>query len=372
MGVAAGTGLVLAGAAAAAGSHPYLFASNLDPYIDSQELIVAVPTNDPAVSEATLYVGPGASLDLRPGTTFGEADADFMANADYGNTIFQLAGDVASVSPTEYQHNSCAPGLHAAVWLARMTPLFLDVTISIPIYVDYAKPAQQQYASYVLKTCMPSPYVPYPAGAIFGGRLLDFQLYLGNFRQAHDGRWSAVITPFAPGGGTDFKGSAEAQSVVSQGAISNLAVRRTVKRHAGHRRFFARIHGRVTTSDGRGIPADVQVYELFGKEGGPEVASLKADHRGFFSLKVRQKRTASYGIVATELGNEIKPPTCTPVLNIGFGPLTCASVTSSDFQAVRISRKVHVPRGGAGIPAWRAAAIVHRRLLSLRTGTLSP
>lgn len=371
LGVAAAGGLVFSGAAAA-GSHPFLFTSNLDPYVKSQELIVAVPSNDPAVSVATMYVGPGTSLAIHPGTTFGEADADFMANADYGNTIFQLTGDVVSANPVEYENNACAPGLHAAVWLARMSPLFLDVTITVPIYVDYAKPAQQPYASYVLEACMPSPYVPYPAGALLGGRLLDFQLYLSNVQSARSGRWTAVVTPFAAGGGTDLQGSAEAQSVVSQGSISALSVRRTVKRHGGHKRYFARIRGRVTTSDGTGIPADIQVYELFGRDGGSEVASLRAGGRGSFTLKVRQKRTASYGIVATALGNEIKPPACTPVLEIGFGPLSCASVTSSDFEAVRITKKVRIPRGGAGIPASRAAAILHRRLLSSRTGTLSP
>ena len=54
--------------AAAAGSHPLLFVSNLDSYIQTQELIVAVPTNDPPVAEATMYVGPGVTLTMRPST----------------------------------------------------------------------------------------------------------------------------------------------------------------------------------------------------------------------------------------------------------------------------------------------------------------
>jgi hypothetical protein len=369
-GVATACALVLAGAAAAA-SHPLLIVSNLDSYLHTQELIVAVPADDPAVSETTMYLGPGTALTLQPSTTFGEVDADLMSSSDYGNSIFQLVGDVVSVDPAAYEKNDCAPGPHAAVWVARLSPLFLNVTIRLPIYVDVADANQRSYASYVLKTCMPSPYVAYPQGAILGARLLDLQLYLENFTGAGDSHWTTVVTPFKAGGGADPKAAAEAQSVVNQGSISTLTVRRTVKRHGKHKRYFAHIHGRVTTAAGAGVPAHIQVYQLFSRDGGPQVASLKAGAGGSFSLKVRQRRTASYGIVATLLGSEISPPVCDPVLDLGFGPLSCASLTSSDFQAVRISRKVRIPKGGRGVPARRASTFLHRRMPH-GTGTLSP
>lgn len=361
----------MAGSAAAA-SHPFLIVSNLDSYIQSQELIVAVPTNDPAVDETTIYVGRGASLVLRPGGAFGDAQADLMSSQAYGSTIFQLVGDVVSADPAKYQNNDCAPGPHAAVWIAELTPLFLNATIDIPIYVDAAKPAEEPYASYVLKTCMPSPYVPYPDGAIFGGRLLDLELYLANFRQAGDSRWTTIVTPFRADGGVDSPGAAEGQAAVSQGSISTLVVRRTVRRRGPRARYFAHIHGRVTTVAGAGIRAKVEVYELFSKSSGPHVASLKSRANGSFSVTVRQKRTASYGIVATRLGGEVTPAVCSPVLDLGFGPLSCASLTTSDFQSARVTKKVRIPRGGEGIPARRAAAILRSRLLPRRGGTLRP
>jgi len=370
-GLAATGALVLAGVAAA-GSHPLLIVSNLDSYIQSQELVVAVPTNDPPVAEATMYVGPGVTLTTQPGTTFGLAGGDFMSNAAYGNSVFQVLGDVVSVNPASYQNNDCAPGLPAAVWLARMTPLFLNAAVLIPISVDPAGAGQQSYASYVLKTCMPSPYVPYPDGAIFGGRMLDFQLYLTNFLHAGDGRWTTVVTPFTAGGATDPHSSAEAQSVVSQGSISTLSVKLTVKTHHKHKLYFAHIHGRVTTTAGAPIPSSVDVYQLFSKNGGPEVASRKTSANGAFHVIVRQKRTASYGIVATQLGDEVTPAVCTPVLNIGFGPLPCATLTTSDFQSARVSRRVHIPKGGGGISASRATAFLRSRLASRAAGRLSP
>ena len=368
--VAAGA-LMVAGVAAA-GSHPLLIVSNLDSYLQTQELIVAVPTNDPAIYKSTMYIGRGTTLVLRPGATFGEADADLMSNADYGKSIFQLFGDVIAVNPASYKNNTCAPGMHAAVWLARMTPLFLNVHINVPIYVDRAGPSEQSYASYVLKTCMPSPYDPFPGGAIFGGRLLDLQLYLTNFRHAGNTRWTTVVTPYHVNGGPFPEASGEAQAVVSQGSISTLTVKRTVKKNRKHKRYYAELSGRVTTTTGTGIPSDIAVYQLFSKEGGPEVAALRTDDQGNFSLRVRQKRTAFYGIVATEFGSLVKPPVCTPELNIGFGPLPCATLATSDFQSVRVSQKIHIPHGGKGIGAGRAKAFLQHRLAARAAGRLSP
>jgi hypothetical protein len=329
-----------------------------------------VPTNDPAVSEATMYIGPRTSITLQPGTTFGEADADLVSNGLYGNTIFQLGGDVISVNPASYKNNTCAPGLHAAVWLARMTPLFLNASIRIPIYVDSANPSEAPYASYRLKTCFPSPYVPFPDGEIFGGRLLDFQLYLTNFVHAGDSRWTTVVTPFANDGTPDPQGAGQAQSLVTQGSISILKVKRIAKKHGKHTLYFAHVQGRVTTKSGVGISSHVQIFQLFTMEGGPEVAARNTDVNGNFSVTVRQKRSAFYGILASELGNTISPPVCSPVLNIGFGPLPCASLTNSDFQSARVSKKVRIPRHGVGISATRANVLLHR--LALReAGKLS-
>jgi hypothetical protein len=373
LGLAAAGALAFAGIAAAR-SHPVLIVSNLDPLFATQELIVAGPTTDPPIAETTMYVGPGNGMTLRPTRPFGEVDADLMSNADYGNSIFQLYGDVVSVNPSAYKNNTCAPGLHSAVWIARLQPLFLDVTFKMPIYVDYAEGAQKSYASYVLKTCMPSPYDPYPGGAIFGGRFLDFQLYLGNFTRAVSNRWTTVVTPFDANGGLDSRGAAEAQSIVQQGSISTLDVKRTVKRHGKKhkKRYYTTITGQVTLENGTGVPASLQVYELFGKEGGPEIAELKADESGNFSLKVRQKHTASFAVVANQYGTFVRPPVCNPVLDIGFGPLACSSVATSDLVAARISKTVHIPNGGAGISPARARTIVNRRFLPAVRGRLTP
>lgn len=373
MGLTVAASIAFAGAAGAA-VHPTLIVSNLDRLIQSQELIVAVPTTDAPVAEATMYVGPGDTLTLAPTKVFGQAVGDFMSSPVYGNSIFSLVGEISAANPAAYTNNACAPGLHDAVWLARMGALFLNVQITIPIYVDQAKPAQRSYASYVLKTCMPSPYVPFPNGALFGGRMLDFQLYLGNFQTAGSNRWTTVLTAFKNGGGTDPQSAGEAQAVVSQGSVSALHVKRVAKKgHGKHKkRYFARIHGRVTLADGTGVPATVEIYELFSKAGGPRVKTTKAGANGAFHATVQQKRTASFGVVATQLGKEITPTVCNPVLDIGFGPLSCASLTSSDFFSARVSKKVHIPKGGVGVSAGRATAIMQSRFLSRARGRISP
>jgi hypothetical protein len=374
VGLAAAASLAVAGTAGAT-LHPVLIVSNLDPILQSQELIVAVPTSDAPVAEATMYVGAGDTLTLSPTKVFGEVVADFMSNADYGNTVFALVGELQAANPAAYTHNSCAPGLHDAVWLARTNPLLFNVEVRIPIYVDRATPAQQSYASYVLKMCMPSPYESFPGGAIFGGRMLDFQLYLDNFQTAASNRWTTVLTPFkAGGGGTDTQAAAEAQAIVNQGSVSTLKIKRVAKKGRGkHKtRYFAHIRGRVTLSNGSGVPATVEIYELFSKFGGPHVKTVKASANGSFHAVVRQKRTASFGVVASELGKEITPAVCNPVLQIGFGPLPCASLTSSDFFSARVSKKVHIPKGGRGVPAGRATAIMHSRFLSRVRGRISP
>src|SRR4051794_15947077 len=114
LGLAAAGALAYAGVAAAA-THPALIVSNLDPLINDQEVILVVSPKDPPVAKATIYVGAGNVLALRPRLPFGVAAADFQSNADYGSSFFSLIGDVVNANPAAYVHNDCSPGLHAAV-----------------------------------------------------------------------------------------------------------------------------------------------------------------------------------------------------------------------------------------------------------------
>jgi len=119
---------------------------------------------------------------------------------------------------------------------------------------------------------------------------------------------------------------------------------------------------------GVGVPAQVQVYEFFSKEGGPRVGITKADNSGAFSATVRQYRTATFVVVGSQYGQLVTPPACNPVLEIGFGPLTCSSVTTSDFYVAKVGKKVKIPKRGRGLPAGEAARILHSPSFLSRAG----
>lgn len=337
-----------AAAAAGAGITPLIVASNLDRYLNEQELIVGFGAKDDPVAETTVYVGPGVTIEAsKPGDTIGFGFFDLLAGHDYGDTIVSAFADVKAADPASYVSNRCSPGRHAQVWLARLDLLILDVHPAVVIYVDPAPPAARRYASYMLKMCFPSPYVTYPPGAILQSRMLDLGMVFTNFRSAASNRWTVVAEPFKPGTDqADPAAAAEAQSVVRQGAMWVRAKRvsRVVK---GHERSFANVHGRAITAGGVGVQAYVDLFAFVGKSrDGIRIARRRTSPRGTFAFRVKLKRPTHYVVIAAKTGAEVTPATCDPVLDIGFGPLSCASETTSDYATAAKTKKLVPPRRG--------------------------
>src|SRR2546425_1263869 len=93
------------------------------------DLVVSSP---PPVAKIVIYVPQGYGLTSTPaGTTVGTIDA----TAEVGGTTLTIpTGNIVADNPANYtslpQAQACAPGAHAAVWLAK------PANFTIPIYVD--------------------------------------------------------------------------------------------------------------------------------------------------------------------------------------------------------------------------------------------
>jgi hypothetical protein len=170
------------------------------------DIDVFVPTTAAATQKVAVYVPAGYVVNtaLPSGTKVGDVDAELSI----AGAMVEATGSINADDPAKYATDptlpSCAPGTHAAVWLATLTAA--GQTLSVAVYVDPTTGADTALGAYVLQACFLSPDVPTEqGGALFGARLVDVDLETtGVITNAPLGLllWRALITSYMPGTAT--------------------------------------------------------------------------------------------------------------------------------------------------------------------------
>jgi len=225
---AAALGLLLAAAGPALADTTELYAIAYDTALGSPtdtELDVVVPQNGPAAASLVLYAPKGYQLTLgqAPGTKLGTVAASLAVGS---GTPVDAQGALVADDPAKYVGNTCAPGAHAAVFVANLSAS--GITVPVPFYVDPTSGADAAVGSFKLQACLASPDVPASVGGAPGGlRLLeadvDFVSVFTNPTASGTYTWSVFDTPFTPGTATaDPTGTVEARSLVSLPKLFSL------------------------------------------------------------------------------------------------------------------------------------------------------
>jgi hypothetical protein len=167
--------------------------------------------NAPAPARVTVYVANGYAVDLTrpPGQAIGQTFGVFSVEGgdpEFAEGLVKV-GDPATL-PADAAAQACAPGTHAAVWVASYK---IDgQALSVRFYVDPTSGSESAFGAYKLVACFASPYVPPSAGGAGAGeRVLDFEIGLEGaggaiVTQPASGTyvWRMLVTPYVAGTAT--------------------------------------------------------------------------------------------------------------------------------------------------------------------------
>ena len=278
-----------------------------------------------------------------PGTTIGQVSAQVEARAVAPGAVLSLqGGTIVTDNPANHVSNTCAPGLHLAVWLLILPVPTQTEPLRIPVYVESTTSAPDASLGAVrLRACLPTPNVPESlGGARLGTKLLEAKLWLTNVRPQGGGevRWAGRFTPYPPAGpAPNAAGTVEARALAGDpGAMTLRAARVTrAQRVRGKRiqRHFARLTGSVTQA-GRGV-ANAPVRLI----GSGKTRNVRTKSNGSFSLIVAVGRTATFSASTTVPDRDVTETGCA-----GATAPPCVSASSSGFQAASARARVTVPR----------------------------
>jgi hypothetical protein len=125
----------------------------------------------PAVAKTTMYVPAGYAVDLAraPGSSIGETYVAYLdGNGFSSGSGTVTTGDPATL-PGDPAAQACAPGTHAAVWIASYKAG--TSTGSVRFYLDPTAGAETSFGAFKLVACFVSPDDT-PAGPYF----IEFEL----------------------------------------------------------------------------------------------------------------------------------------------------------------------------------------------------
>ena len=219
--VAVLVGLALATAVPALADPTELYALAFDTALgrsSDTELDVLVPADGPAAASIVFYSpqGYGITLGQAAGTKIGTVVAGVSVGGS--STEIEADGDLVADDPAKYAGNTCAPGVHAAVFVASLAAS--GVAVPVPLYVDPTSGADTALGGFKIQACLASPDVPAAIGGAPGGvRLieayLDFTSVFTNPSASGTYTWRLFETPFTPGTATpDATATIEARSLV--------------------------------------------------------------------------------------------------------------------------------------------------------------
>ena len=322
--------LALIGSASAAASTPTLVAvtfvatpgalSDVD-----LDLTVSAPDNAPP-AKIVIYVptGYGLNTSTPAGSKVGTIDATAVLG---GSSLTIPTGDIVADNPANYVSQpaaqACAPGTHAAVWVAHAA------SFAIPIYVDPTPAAESPLGAYKLQVCLTAPEATTPPARLTEAELSFSRTVLTNPSAVGIYLWRAMVTPYVTGTSTpNPAGTYELRSDVFIPATLTL-------KKAGYnkKKKQATLTGKflLLGKPLRGVTVGIFSVSSTGVK---LVARTKTNKKGVYKVRLKVTKTTFFNaFVPDEQGScSANPPTAAPG--------GCASETTTPFFSTLLRVKV--------------------------------
>jgi hypothetical protein len=165
----------------------------------SVRIFVQVRDDDDATGMITLYSPRGytVKLDHPAETELGSVIA-FVRTGSLSGPRVSVQGAVKADNPANHVSNSCAPGVHDAVWRVEFT--LATTTYRLPIYVDRVTTGPETaHASARMRLCPASPHVAQPQAVSLTYADLTVEDVFTNPEQQGTYAWNGVFVPYTPG-----------------------------------------------------------------------------------------------------------------------------------------------------------------------------
>ena len=302
--------LALVAAASAAADTPTFVAATFvtsPGALSDVDLDLTISGDNAAPAKIVIYVPQGYSLNTATpvGTTVGTIDVHAVL---VGNPLGIPTGNIIADNPANYTSNpqaqACAPGTHAAVWVAHVANFL------IPIYVDPTSSAESSIGAYKLQTCLTAPEATNPQVRLTEAELNFIRTVLTNPTSAADYVWRVTVTPYVSGASTpNPSGTYELRGAAF------IPARLTLKKSSyNKKKHQAVLTGKLLLI---GHPASgIPVYLLvLGSNGSiTQAAHAKTDKKGAFTFRRTVKKTTVFAVLVPPLqgpcGSDI--PSITP------------------------------------------------------------
>jgi hypothetical protein len=253
---------------------------------------------DDATFRVVIYIPAGYQAALVPpagmpqiGTLNGRIQVGAISPDAEAPFDGRILGDNTYTAQEYPTATNCISGLGAtnidAVYILELTAS--GQTLRVPMYVSTISGGPEAaFASGRLVACLPSPYVPPPAGATLGAKLvlanLTFASLFPNPNTAGEYRWRAFWTPWTPGTATpNPAGTVETQ------AVDQIPARVTISRTRATRRFVT-ITGSVFEGGAVRAGVPVQIYLGRTARGVRRVRVVRTNARGVYTARIRWTR----------------------------------------------------------------------------------
>ena len=244
--------------------------------------------NDDATAMGTIYapLGYRVTLGQAPGTVLGSLSGEVKIGS-LGGQRQEVTGTVRVDNPANYVNNTCAPGVHEAVWVLEFS--ILGSPFRGPIYVDrITSGPEAAYASARIQACLASPYVPPPQGAPGGAMLVAAAFSISGVFTSPTRRgeyaWNGVFVPYTPATSTpNPTQTAQSTAIVRLPVTFGL----TIKRQKRGKRTFALLTACVKER-GAGVRG-IGVSFLGGRsaQAARRIAGARTNARGCARARVR-------------------------------------------------------------------------------------
>ena len=269
-----------------------------------------VVTSPPPVAKIVIYVpqGYGLNTSTPAGTTVGTIDAVVEAG---GSSLTIPTGNIVADNPANYvslpQAQACAPGAHAAVWVAQ------PANFRIPIYVDPTSGAETALGAFKLQTCLPSPSDPTSPAP--GTRLTEAEIgftrtVLTNPSATGVYMWRVLVTPYVAGTATpNPSGTYELRSAVP------IPATLTIKK-GGYNKKTKKVTltGKFTLFGKPDKGDNVLIFSATASGEVKIVGRAKTNKKGIYKLKVKLTKTTTFSALVLGFSGscDASPPSPAP------------------------------------------------------------
>ena len=316
--------------------NPLLVVSQSNPSLGARtEMVIGFgqSENDDATAVGTIYVprGYGVTLGQAPGRRLGELTGEAKI-AQLGGRAQEVTGAIRVDNPANYVNNTCAPGLHEAVWVLEFN--VLGSQIRGPVYVDRVTSGPEAaYASARIQACLSSPYVPPPQGSPGGASLLQAAFSVAGVFTSPTRRgsyaWNSVFVPYTPGSASpNPPNAAQSTSIVRLPVTFGM----TVRRQKRGTRTFAVLTSCVKEAGSAVRGLRINFFGGRTVRGAKRMATARTNARGCASSRLRIRRPlvvfAATAVPARQAGG------CSPTLV----PRCSAASLAPAFLATRTRR----------------------------------